>query len=101
MEHISEVGHCFDGLPGSFVVGVDNGTGGDRQGPEPSGSYFEPQAVGHHILDLVGLIEHHDLVFGQHGTSAGEVGPVEVGVDHDDVGFGSPGAGMLGKAVPT
>jgi len=39
-------------------------------------------------------------MLGQHRATAGQVGPVEVGVDHDDVGLGGTGPGVLGEAVP-
>ena len=100
VEDVGEVGHGLDGTRGPVVVTQD-GARGDGQGPEPPGTDLEAEAVGHHVLDLVGLVEHHHLVLGQDGATAGEVGAVEVGVDDDDVGLGGPGPGVLGEAVAT
>ena len=79
--------------------GVEQGTGGGGQGPEPTGADLHPEAVGHHLLDLVGLVEDDHLVGREHGPAAGQVGAVQVGVDHHHVGLGRPGPGVLGEAV--
>ena len=62
---------------------------------------LDPEARGHDFLELVRLVEDDDVVFGEHGPSAGQVGSVEMGVDHDDVGRGGAVAGGLGEALPT
>ena len=68
------------------------------QGPEAAGGDLDPQARGHHLLQLVGLVEDHHVVLGQHGAAAGQVGSVEVGVDHGHVGRRRQVPGGLGKA---
>ena len=57
--------------------------------------------VAHDVFELVGLVDHHDIVLGQQHVPAGDVEAVEVQVDHDDIGDGCPGAGQLGKAHRT
>ena len=54
------------------------------------------------VLELVGLVEHHDVVLGQQRPSAGEVEAVEVGVDDHDVGTlrGPPGQPRRSTARP-
>ena len=50
------------------------------------------------VLELVGLVDHDDVVLGQQRLAAGEVEAVEVGVDDHDVGsLGGP-PGRLGEA---
>jgi hypothetical protein len=46
----------------------------------------------------VGLVDDGDVVLGQDAPVAGEVEPVEVQVDDDDVGLLGPGPGPLGEA---
>ena len=48
----------------------------------------------------MGLVEDDHVVLGQHDAAAGQVRPVEVGVDDDDVGHRGPLAGGLGEAAP-
>ena len=63
------------------------------------GRDLDAEAGRHHLFELVRLVEDDDVVLGQHDPPAGQVGPVEVGVDHDDVGRGRPVAGRLGEAL--
>ena len=58
-----------------------------------------PRLDGHHLLELVGLVEDDHVVLGQHGPPAGQVGPVEVGVDHHHVGRRRAVPGRLGEAA--
>ena len=69
------------------------------QGGEPAGRQLGPARLRDGVLELVGLVEDDQLVVGQHGATRGEVGAVEVGVDHDHVGRGRGVAGVLGEAV--
>ncbi len=81
-----------------FVLGHQR-AGRQRQGPEASRGDLHPEARGHDLLELVGLVEDDHVVLGQDGPAAGQVGPVEVGVDHDHVGRRRGVAGGLGETV--
>ena len=72
----------------------------DRPGEvhEPPGSDLEPARVRHDVLELMGLVDHHHVVLGQHGTVAVEIETEQVGVDHDHVGVGRPVPRLLGEA---
>ncbi len=65
VEHVGQVGDGLDGPRRAVVVPQDR-TGGGGERPEAPRPDLEPEAVGHHVLDLVGLVEDHDLVVGQH-----------------------------------
>ena len=67
-------------------------------GAQAPGGDLDAERLGHDVLDGVGLVEHDDVVLGQHRAVAGDVGGVEVGVDHDDVGRGGALARLLGEA---
>ena len=97
---IADGGHPLGGVEGSRRRRVEQRPGGGGQGPEAAGTDLHTEAVGHHLLHLVGLVEHHHLMGREHSAPAGQVGPVEMGVDHDDIGLGGPGPGGLGEALP-
>ena len=65
---------------------------------EAPGRQLDADGVAHHVLQDVGLVEHDDVVLGEDDAAAGDVEPVEVGVDDDDVGRRRPSPGQLGEA---
>ena len=81
------------------VALVDQCSGRRHQGAHAPGRDFDAEAGGHHLFELVRLVEHDDVVLGEHDPPAGQVGPIEVGVHHDDVGRGRPVAGCLGETL--
>ena len=64
-----------------------------------SGRHLRTERSDHHVLDLVGLVEDHHVMLGEYGALAGEMGPVEMGVDHDDVGRRRLVPRRLGEAL--
>jgi hypothetical protein len=85
---------------------VDGGSG--RHGPAEGGEDAEPAdgdlgAEGGRgdVLELVRLVEDHEVVIGQHVSAAGEVGPVKVGVDDDDGRLLRPAPRLFGEAAIT
>ena len=76
----------------------DHRTDGASQEAEPARCERDARGRGDDLLELVGLVDHDDLVFGQERSVHCEMHAVEVGVDHDDVGFLTAGAGVLGQA---
>ena len=92
--------HRGEGIEQFPVALVDQRPGRRHDGAEAAGGHFDPEAGRHDFLELVRLVEHDDVVLGQHHPTAGQVGTVEVGVDDDDVGAGGPVPGGLGKAGP-
>ena len=97
LPHVAHLGHGLDDGVGP-VVDEAAGRGGQR--PEPPGPDLGAQAVGHDLFDLVGLVEDDDVVGREHHAPAGQVGPVQMGVDHHHVGLGGAAPGLLGEAVP-
>ena len=85
-------------MSGSASSSRDQRAGRRGQGAEATRGDLDAQARGHHLLELVGLVEDDDVVLGQHGPPAGQVGAVEVGVDHHHVGRHGPVPGGLGEA---
>ena len=81
------------------VALLDQGAGGRHQGAEAARGDLDPEARRHDLLELVGLVEDDHVVLGQYRPAAGQVGAVEVGVHHHDVGRGRPVAGRLGEAA--
>ena len=65
---------------------------------EAPGRDLHADGVAHDVLEAVGLVEHHDVVLGEQHAVAGDVQPVEVRVDDDDVGDRGAPAGLLGEA---
>ena len=65
---------------------------------EPPGRQLHADRVAHHVLEDVGLVEHHDVVLREDHAAAADVQPVQVGVDDDDVGGARPPPGLLGEA---
>ena len=90
-----QVGHAGDPVG---AVGAGDGPGHGGQGPEPPRGDLGAERRRHHLLDLVGLVEDHHLVLGQDGAPAGQVGAVEVGVDHHHVGRRRRRPGPFGEA---
>ena len=68
----------------------------DRAVKRP-GAISTPDRVAHDVFEYVRLVEHHDVVLGQDRSAACDVEPVEMGVDHDDVGGRGPAASLLGE----
>ena len=75
----------------------DHRTDGAGQEAEPARCELDARGRGDDLLELVGLVDHDDLVLGQERPVHREMHAVEVGVDHDDVGFLTAGAGVLGE----
>ncbi len=67
-------------------------------GADAAGGDLHTERLGHDVLDGMRLVEHHDVVVGEHGPVAGDVGGVEMGVHHDDVGRRGALARLLGEA---
>ncbi len=72
------------------VALFDQPAGRRDQGADAPRGDLDAEAGRHDLFELVRLVEDDDVVLGQHDPPAGQVGPVEVGVDHDDVGRGRP-----------
>ncbi len=83
------------------VAGLDERPGGGHERTEPARGHLDPEARRHDLLELVRLVEDDHVVLGEHHAAAGQVRPVEVGVDHDDIGHRGPLAGRLGEAATT
>ena len=96
-ERVDQDGPAPASSPAMASVGHDLAHG-PGQGDEPAGADRGAHGVGDGVLQLVRLVEDHDLVFGQHRPPGSEVHAVEVRVDDDDVGRGGPPAGRLGEA---
>ena len=65
---------------------VDDAAQRAGQRGEPTGSDLDPDGVAHDVLELVRLVDDDDVVLGQQHAAAGDVQPVQVQVDDDDVG---------------
>ena len=78
-------------------VGEDRSDGA-RQRSEPPAGEIDPGGGGDGVLQLMRLIDHHDLVLGKECTTGGEVHPVQMGVHDDDIGFHCCRTGSLGEA---
>ncbi len=65
---------------------------------EAPGRDHPAEGGGGDVLEGVGLVHHHHVVVGQRCAAAGQVGTVEVAVDHHHVGVGGPVPGVLGEA---
>ena len=74
------------------------GAGRASEGLKPPGADLEPERAGGDVLQLVGLIEHHQVVGGQHLGARSQGGGVQVGVDHDHIGGQGPFPGRFGEA---
>ena len=59
---------------------------------------LDARGRGDDLLELMRLVEHDDVVLGQHAASGGEVHAVEVGVDHEYVGLRRFCPSPLGEA---
>ena len=81
------------------VAFFDLGPRRGDDGTEAARRDLDPEARGHDLLELVGLVEDDDVVVGQHRPAAGQVRPVEVGVDDHDVGRRGPVVGGFGEAA--
>ena len=71
------------GAPSSATHPPDDAGRGRVKRPAPTA---KPGRRRDDVLELVGLVEHDDVVLGQEGAAAGDVHAVEVGVDDHDVG---------------
>ena len=67
---------------------------------EPARADLHADGVAHDVFELVRLVDHDDVVFGQQHAAAGDVEAVEVGVDDDDVGDLRPGRGPARRSTP-
>ena len=83
------------------IAGLDESPGRGHERTEPAGGHLHAEARRHDLLELVRLVENDHVVLGEHHASARQVRPVEVGVDHDDVGHRRPFVGGLGEAATT
>ena len=98
------LGQCVGQLAGTgFEVADEPLVGHDRlrrpgQGDEAAAAQLDARGGGDDLFELVGLVEDHDVVLGQHAAAGGEMQAVEVGVDDEHVGGGGLGAGSFGEA---
>ena len=98
-EGAEPLAHRGEGIEQFTVAFVDQRPGRRHDGAEAAGGDLDPEAGRHDLLELVRLVEHDDVVLGQHHPTAGQVCTVEVGVHDHDVGGGGPVSGGLGKAA--
>ncbi len=70
-----------------------------RQSPQPDWGEIDPERLGRDFSQPVGLVEDHEIVFGEHRPAGLHVHAVERVIDHEHVRLASPGAGPLGEAV--
>ena len=82
LQPVTERRQCVELLG---VALFDQGASGHGQRAEPGGRHLDAKTRGHHLLELVCLVEDHGVVIGQHGTPTRQMGAVEMGVDDDDV----------------
>ena len=82
------------------VAWLDQGAGRGDQRAEASGGDFHAEARRHDLFELVGLVEDDHVVLGQHHAAAGQMRPVEMRIDHHDVGHRSPLPGASAKQRP-
>src|SRR5690606_8465811 len=76
----------------------DHASGAAGEVREAAAGEVDAAGGRHDLLQLVGLVDHHHLVLGEDHTAGGQVEPVEVEVDDDDVGLGGPQPGSFGEA---
>ncbi len=95
---VESVGHLGQRVDEPRPVGADEPPSRLGYGAQAAGGDLHAERLGHHVLDGVRLVEHHDVVFGEDGPVAGDVGGVEVGVHHDHVGSRGALARLLGEA---
>ena len=62
------------------------------------GADLEAEGSRGDVLELVGLVEDHQVVWRQQLAADGQGGRVQVGVDDHHVGLGGPVPGRLGEA---
>ena len=86
-------------MPATSFVVVDDGPERSGQRGEPAGGDLDAGGGRDGVLELVGLVDDHDVVLGQHRPAGRQVQAVEVGVHDDDVGVGGGPPGLLGEAV--
>ena len=67
--------------------------GGAGQVGEAAAVELEAEGVGHHVLELVGLVDDHHVVLGQQRAAGLQVEPVEMGVHDHHVGRRRPRPG--------
>ncbi len=79
------------------IVG-DDAAGAAGQVDEASARELDAAGGRHDVLELVGLVDHRELVVGEQQAVHGQVEPVEVEVHHDDVGILGALAGRLREA---
>ena len=89
------VGHAGDRVAG---LGEDAPQQPGQVG-EPPGADLDAGGGRDDVVDHVGLVDDREVVLGEDGAVAGQVEPVQVEVDDDDVGLGGPVAGGLGEAA--
>ncbi len=97
---LSHLGHQIEGVVRSRRPGLHHPASASGQGPESPGADLHPETVGHDLFNFVGFIEDHNVVGREHGTATGQVGSVQVGVDHHHVGRRRPAPGIFGEALP-
>ncbi len=71
------------------------------QGVELVGGDGGAEGGGGDVLQRVGLVDDDDVVLGQHHPSTGQVGAVEVDVDHHDISGAGPVPCVLGETDVT
>ena len=86
--------------PGGQLVVGDDAAGAAGQVEEAPAGDVDAAGGRHDVLELVGLVDHRQLVLGEQQPVHGQVEPVEVEVHDDDVGLLGPLAGGLGEAHP-
>jgi hypothetical protein len=72
-----------------------------REEPEAARCERDAGGRGHDLLELVRLVDHDQVVFGQQGAVHREMHAIEVGVHDHDVGSLPPRSGVLGEALVT
>jgi len=88
-----------EGVEGLGVALVQQRARCGHEGADAAGRHLHAEARGHHLLELMCLVEHDDVVLGQDGSPAGEMRAIEMRVHHHDVGSRGAVARPLGEAL--
>ena len=83
------------------VAGLDESTGRGDERTKSARGHLHPEARCHDLFELVRLVEDDHIMLGEHHATTGQVCPVQMGVDDDDIGDRRPLVGRLGEAAPT
>ena len=92
----------FNPNPGvnQIHIGIEIGnhlSGATGKKRKPSGRNLHPKRIRHDVLNLMSLIEDHQIMLRQHMAASTNMLTIEMGVHHYHIGFGGLLAGLLCK----